>query len=159
MSDFTASTKIHATPAHVFAIVTDTQRMPEYMPTLEYAEMTGENKIRLKGNAAGHAYDREGWIKGDPSTHSMSWGAQGDSDYEGSLRIDGAEAGSEVTVNLSFRPSADSSSEFNNLAENRDPEIKRGLEETLAKIKALCEADSSPWPQEAGSEISRASMR
>jgi uncharacterized membrane protein len=100
---FEQSMTIHAPPDSVFAFVSDVKNMPKYLPTMRRAEEQGDDRVRVQGEAEGHRYDADGFLRADAANRRMEWGAD-EHHYKGQLAVEpaGADA-SQVTVRLMFK--------------------------------------------------------
>ncbi len=134
MSEYEHTVTISATPEAVFAYVADLRNMPDYLPTVRSAEALAEGRVRLQGQAGGHAYDVDGFLRSDPALNRMEWGADGDRAYAGRLEIHryGADLRALLTVHLSFGPHAEP-------AEHYDRAVHHGLEDALNRIQRAVE--------------------
>lgn len=108
--EFEQSMTIHAPPDAIFDFVADVRNMPKYLPTTRRAAPEQGDHVRVQGEAAGHPYDADGFLRVDRDRRRMEWGSD-EHDYEGRLEItpQGSQA-SQVTVHLTFRsqlPGAD----------------------------------------------------
>lgn len=102
-TEFEQSMTIHASPDAIFDFVTDVRNMPAYLPTARRAEPQQGDHVRVQGEAAGHPYDADGYIRTDPARYTMEWGAD-EHDYAGRLHITPEGSGaSNVTVRLVFK--------------------------------------------------------
>lgn len=102
MADFEQSMTISASADDVFEFVSDLDNLPEYLPTVRKTMPQGEGRIRIQGEAEGHAYDSDGHFNVDNSRKSMKWGSDGERDYHGELTVSGKGATSEVRVRIHF---------------------------------------------------------
>jgi hypothetical protein len=124
----------------VFAFATDFSRMPEYLPTVHKVIPTGNNKIRIQGEAAGHPYDVEGWFQTHMNERTMLWGSDGVNRYSGHLEV--MSQGNEclLTISMRFEASPGKEEDFAKVMETRKDAIQRELEDSVASIKRACEA-------------------
>ncbi len=104
MPGFSAQIAVKAAPAEVFAFVSKTANMPRYLPTVERATRTGEDRVRLKGAANGRRYQVEGHLHIDGDALLMSWGSLEPRRYHGELRIFETDEGSELACRIEFEP-------------------------------------------------------
>ncbi len=101
----------------VFAYVSDVQNLPAYLPPIDEAHhrapsegneqdaaAQGAEGVHLHGSMKGQAFENDGWYQVDQGAHSMTWGAQADGTYSGSLTVTGQDGTSQVEVTLSFGP-------------------------------------------------------
>jgi len=140
--EYEDSLVVEASPEAVFEFVSDIRNMPQYLPTTHHASSQGVERVRVQGEAAGRAYDSDGWLRLDRSEWRMEWGSDGENLYTGWMEVDeGTDPEScLVTVHLSFQPKPGLNER---LAEqgggDRDLAIQRGLEASLQSIKNICE--------------------
>lgn len=136
MPEYEQSAFVNADPQSIFDFVSDVRNMPKYLPTTHHAELQGENRVRVQGEAHGNPYDSDGFLHVDQGDLRMEWGSDGENRYRGWLEIDGDDGGSEVTVHLSFAPSPDQAAQIGqNTGGNPDPAIQEGLRAAVQSIK------------------------
>jgi hypothetical protein len=101
--EYEQSMTIHASPDAIFDFVADVHNMPKYLPTTNWAEPQRGERVLVQGEAAGHPYSADGYLRADRDRHTLEWGAD-EHDYAGRLEIrpQGQNA-STVTVHLSFK--------------------------------------------------------
>jgi len=127
MPDFEQSQQIGAAPDAVWRLVSDPNRLAEWVPTTTVSRPAGEDAVQLRGESHGHDYDTRGGFVTDDAARRLSWDSPRLSGYRGTLRVADSAGGSRVTVQVTI-PDA--------LA-LEDEEITRGLRETLDRIAAL----------------------
>ena len=101
-SDFQQSLSMEASPDAIYDFVADIRNFPKYMPTTKSAEPQGEGRVRVQGEAHGHAYDGDGYLRRNAENNRMEWGAD-EGYYNGWLEAVPEGDGSKVTVQISFR--------------------------------------------------------
>jgi hypothetical protein len=116
----------------IFDFVADVRNLPKYLPTTKHAEPQQGERVRVQGEAAGHHYDSDGFMRADRHAYRLEWGAD-ERYYSGYLQItpEGANAAN-VTVHLAFRghpPGADPSD-----APSR-ADINEGIMKSLQSIE------------------------
>ena len=131
MPDYEHSLTIEASPETVFDFVSDIKNLPKYLPTTHQAEAQPGGRVRVQGEAAGHAYDSDGYFRIDAPNHRLEWGSDGENHYRGWLEIDGAASECEVTVHLMFQSKR----------EGRDKTISEGLISALESIRSQVEGN------------------
>ena len=136
MSEYQATRTIQATPEHVFDFVSDVRNLPQYLPTTHDAKPQGQDRVRVQGQARGHDYNADGWLRRDENGRRLEWGSDGDMNYSGSLEVrpSGGEAAS-VTVKLHFDPPE----QMKRAMGDADAKIQEGLEAALQSIANHCE--------------------
>ena len=140
MSEYQHSRTIRASADRVFAFVSDLNNLPEYLPTVHKALPQSGERIRLQGEANGHAYDTDGFFRVDKAERRMEWGSDGERHYSGWLEVseDGRDA-SEVTVHLSFAPRPDEQQKLAQSTGSADTAIQEGLQKSLESLVNLIE--------------------
>jgi hypothetical protein len=101
--EYEQSMTIHASADDIFDLVADVRNMPMYLPTTKRAEPQPGDRVLVQGEAEGHPYSADGFLRADRDRHTLEWGAD-EHNYAGRLEIQpqGQDA-STVTVHLSFR--------------------------------------------------------
>jgi uncharacterized protein YndB with AHSA1/START domain len=127
MADFEQSGKIDAAPDAVWRIVSDPDRLADWVPTATASRPEGADAVHLEGESHGHDYDIRSGFVADAAARRLSWDSPRLSGYRGALLVADHPGGSRVTVQVSI-PGA--------LA-REDEEITRGLRETLDRIARL----------------------
>lgn len=132
MGEYEQTMTMRASPERVLAFVADIRNMPSYLPTTKSAEPQGEGRVRVQGEAQGHRYDSDGYLRRDAEAKRLEWGAD-EGYYSGWLQVreDGAGA-SAVTIHISLRgqpPGADASNAPS------DDQINEGLLKGLRSIQ------------------------
>lgn len=122
---------MNASPDAVTDFVSDIRNLPRYMPTTKDAQSQGEDRVRVQGEAQGHKYDSDGYLRRMEDQGRLEWGAD-EGYYSGWLQVRPDGDGSEVTVHISLRgnpPGAD--------PENApDPaQVQEGLRKGLESIR------------------------
>lgn len=124
--DFEESRDVAAAPEVVWSLVSDRQRVAEWVPTTVSSQPAGDG-VQLRGESHGHSYDARGGFAADDAGHCLSWDSPRHSGYGGVLTVTGHGAGSRVTVRVSI-PDAPAEA---------SAEMARGLGETLDRIDQL----------------------
>ena len=118
MPDFEQSREIDAAPDAVWRLVSDPDRLADWVPTTTASRPEGEDSVHLQGESHGHDYDiRSGFVT-DAAARRLSWD---------SPRLSGHPGGSRVTVQVTIP----------DVLARADEEINRGLRETLDRIARL----------------------
>lgn len=139
MPNYTAKAVIQAPADEVFAFVSDVNRMPDYLPTVEEAKPQGAGRVWMRGSVDGRQYESDGWLEADARAKAMRWGSDGENRYTGNLQVQDRGQECYVTVTLDFEPRADQEEEFERRMGSRDAAIQDGLERALDSIKRICE--------------------
>lgn len=127
MADFELSQEIAADPGAVWALVSDPDRLTDWVPTTSASRPVGHDAVQLQGESHGHDYDLRGGFAADDDARRLAWDSPRRTGYRGSLTVSGHDAGSRVTVQVTIPdiPAAE------------HEEITRGLRETLDRISRL----------------------
>lgn len=140
MPEYERSLFVNASPRALFDFVSDVGNMPLYLPTTHHAAAQGEGRVRVQGEAGGHPYDSDGYLRFEATEYRMEWGSDGENRYSGWLEIDGDDGGSEVTVHLSFTPRPEQSARFaEQSGGDEGATIQQGLEAALLSIRNIVE--------------------
>jgi uncharacterized membrane protein len=103
MGEYEQTLTVQAPSDRVLGFVADIRNMPSYLPTTKSAESQGQDRVRVQGEAQGHPYDSDGFLRRDPAAKRLEWGAD-EGYYSGWLQVQDAGAGaSTVTVHISLR--------------------------------------------------------
>jgi uncharacterized protein YndB with AHSA1/START domain len=129
MTDFELSREIDVAPAAVWALVSDPDRLADWVPTTTASRPAGHDAVQLRGESHGHDYDLRGGFIADDDAHRLVWDSPRQSGYRGSLTVAEGEAGSRVTVQVTIPDIPAAAQE----------EITRGLDETLDRIGRLAQ--------------------
>jgi uncharacterized membrane protein len=138
MAEYEHSLLVEAPADEVFAFVSDVGNLPLYLPTTHHAEAQGEGRVRVRGEAAGQAYDSDGFFRVDRTEHRMEWGSDGENAYRGWLEVEGSAVHgmvSQVTVHLSFTPRTEQAERMDRQDGSRHITIREGLEAALLSIQ------------------------
>lgn len=135
MSEFEHSITINASSEQVFDYITDIRNMPDYMPTVREAMPQGSERVRLRGEVAGHSYDSDGHLHVDHNAMRMEWGSDGENQYRGWLQVADTQGKTRATVHLSFVPRPDMARKMDEQAGDHDLAIQEGLEKALVSIR------------------------
>lgn len=102
MKEFEHSLTVGAPAESVFDFVADVRNMPRYLPTTRGAQPQGEDRVQVQGEAKGHAYAADGYLRQDRQNLRLDWGAD-ERHYSGWLRVEPQGDASQVTVHLTFQ--------------------------------------------------------
>jgi len=143
MGEYTGRIEIARPPGEVFAFLSDLRNMPHYLPTVSHVGRLGHHDdhadVAVEGEAGGHHYHNDGWMKAEPETHRMSWGSHTLADYHGMLAVTASGAGSIVDLNLTITTRPAVAERMRAEHGSVDRGMRLSLERTLASIKACCE--------------------
>ena len=129
MPDFEQSREIGAAPDAVWRLVSDPDRLAEWVPTTTASRPEGAGAVHLQGESHGHDYDTRSGFVADAAARRLTWDSPRLSGYRGALLVADHAGGSRVTVQVTI-PDA--------LA-REDEEIARGLRDTLDRIARLAQ--------------------
>lgn len=132
MPEYTSTRTVDADAERLFAFLSDVSNLPRYFSAMTEArpgdgesvittaviEPPGEQKRTVHGEA---------WFRIDDAQNQLAWGAEGPNDYRGELAVTSEGSGSKVELTLH--------------TESSRPGVDEGIEETLANIARLVEAD------------------
>ena len=127
MPDFEQSREIDAAPDAVWRLVSDPDRLADWVPTTTASHLAGQGAVQLEGESHGHDYNIRGGFVADDDARRLSWDSPRLSGYHGALSVAGHAAGSRVTVQVSIPE----------IPADEHEEITRGLGETLDRISRL----------------------
>lgn len=142
MGEFRGKISISQPAAAVFGFLADPGNMPRYLPTVSKAEAQGPGRILMEGEANGHAYKDEGWLKFEADALRMRWGSSRMPDYEGMLEVLPVAQGSEVSLFLSITPKPAVARRMQQESGAVDHAMRLSMDRTLAAIKACCEGQA-----------------
>jgi hypothetical protein len=143
MGEYTGRIEIARPPTEVFAFVADLRNMPRYLPTVTRVGPQGHHDqhddVAVEGEADGHQYRNDGWVKAEPEARRMRWGSHTLQDYGGSLTVTEATGGSAVELKLSLTPKPEVAERMQQEHGSVDHGMRLSVERTLGSIKACCE--------------------
>ena len=146
MGEFTGRIRIDRPASEVFAFLSDPTAMPRYLQTVRRVEQQGPGRIAMEGEAHGHQYRDEGWIKVEPEARRMHWGSDRLKDYGGEMMVTETEGGAEVSIRLSIVPEPQVAERMEQESGAVDHAMRKAMERTLGAIKAACEGSGDPAP-------------
>jgi len=132
MPDFSRSTTIDAAPDELFEFLSKVENLPKYFSRVTEAHHTRGDEVHVAADAeaAGGQGDVNGevhgeaWFTIDADRRALAWGAEGEHDYRGELRVEPEGDGAKVSVTLH--------------TQHDDAEsINSGIDETLQNIEQL----------------------
>jgi uncharacterized protein YndB with AHSA1/START domain len=129
MADFEQSREFDVAPGAVWALVSDPDRLADWVPTTTASHPAGHDAVQLQGESHGHDYDLRGGFVADDDARRLVWDSPRESGYRGSLTVAEHDVGSQVTVQVSIPDIPTAAYE----------EITRGLGETLDRIGRLAQ--------------------
>ncbi len=141
MPTYEKSITIAAEPGRIFDFAKDPENMPKYLSTVKESHAQGETdpqgrgRVAMEGEADGHPYRADGWIRYKDGANEMTWGSDGEHRYKGTLRVEGGGGESRVTVVLDFEPNEGENERLAEQTGSRDAAIHEGLETSLRSLK------------------------
>lgn len=151
MSEYKHSISVQASPDQVFAFVSQVENLPKYLPTVHNAAPQQGERVRVEGEANGHAYTDDGFYRVNQAQRRMEWGSDGENNYSGWLEVSSNGNGSNITVNLSFEPRGQLDQQLEQQAGNRDQAIREGIAASLQSIQNIVEGEGGKVPSRADS--------
>jgi uncharacterized protein YndB with AHSA1/START domain len=139
VAEHEATRTIPAPPEEVFAVASDVERLPGWLPTAREASEPSPGVVRVEGEAGDSSYADEGLWRVTPDQRRVEWsqpsrGGQ-PSTYSGWLQVhDYGEGQSDVTVHLSFLDSDGAPAQPESRSEQGADE---GLEQALEALERL----------------------
>jgi uncharacterized protein YndB with AHSA1/START domain len=99
MAEFEAERGMAVDAARVFAVVSDLDRLPDWLPSAVYVRPTADGEVHADVPERG--VDAEGTVRVQPDQLRVEWGHA--PDYAGWLQVEHADPGrSSVVLHLSF---------------------------------------------------------
>lgn len=127
---FEDSITVRAYPDKVVDFIGDIRNLPKYVPTTQQAMPQGPGRVRVAGEAHGHPYDSDGYLRCDRAARRLEWGAD-EGHYSGMLLVEPAsDDESIVTCRLMFRQRPGSGPTMPS-----DDDIREGLRRSLESIR------------------------
>ncbi len=121
------SRQLDATAEAVWRLVSDPDRLAEWVPTIVASRPAGQGTVHLQGESHGHDYDISGRLTLDQAARRLSWDSPRNAGYQGELTVTGHDGGSTVTVRVSVP----------DLPPSVGEELERGAAEALDRIGRL----------------------
>ncbi|MDP9407697.1 MAG: SRPBCC family protein [Actinomycetota bacterium] len=107
MAEHEVTRTIPAPPEAVFAVASDVERLPDWLPTARESSEPSPGIVRVEGETGDASYADEGLWRVTPDQRRVEWSQQSrggqPATYSGWLQVhDYGEGQSDVTVHLSF---------------------------------------------------------
>ena len=135
MGEYEQTMTMQASPEQVLDFVADIGNMPSYLPTTKSAQPQGEDRVRVQGEAMGHKYDSDGYLRRDDAAKRLEWGAD-EGYYSGWLQARGDGGGSAVTIHISLRAKPPGADGFGGPSDDQINEgILKGLKSTQNHVE------------------------
>jgi uncharacterized protein YndB with AHSA1/START domain len=130
MADFELSREINVAPGAVWALVSDPDRLADWVPTTTASRPAGQDAVQLQGESHGHGYDLRSGFVAEDDARRLVWDSPRESGYRGSLTVAHHDTGSRVTVQVTIP----------DIPAAAHDEITRGLREALDRIGRLAQS-------------------
>lgn len=129
MADFSGTTTVDAPEGALFDFLSDIGNLPRYFAQMTSAEPGEGEEVHTTATLPdGTKVEGDAWFRVDEANRHIAWGAEGSSEYHGTLDVRAKDVGSEVEVTL-----------HTTRVEPDDAQVTEGVERTLATIKLLVE--------------------
>jgi uncharacterized membrane protein len=129
MGDFQAATSVNAAEGALFEYLSKVGNLPDYFAQMTSARPGDGEEVHTTARLPdGKQVEGDAWFRSDSDGRRIEWGSEGGNDYHGSLEVTAVGEVSEVVVRMHTTRVADG-----------NPDVQRGLEDTLATIKRLVE--------------------
>lgn len=102
LGEYEDSLTVQASADAVVDFVADVRNLPKYLPTTKDAQSQGPDRVRVQGEAQGHQYDSDGYLRRAKEQGRLEWGAD-EGYYSGWLQVRPEGDGANVTVHISLR--------------------------------------------------------
>lgn len=129
MAEFTKTIDIDCPAQKIFEFVGEVSNLPRYLPTTKHAEPQGADRVRVQGEAKGHKYDGDGYLRRDAQNMRLEWGAD-EGYYSGWMQVNGQGDRSQVTVCLNFKSKPGGADHAPS-----DADIEEGMQRSLESIR------------------------
>ena len=129
MADHERSHSVETDAARVYELLSDVTNLPRYFPRITSARpVDGGEKVETTAVIAPPGQEErrvegEAWFRTDDAAKRIEWGAEGESDYRGTLTVEEAGSGSTVVLTLH--------------TPREHPGLEDAIDETLTKIDSL----------------------
>ena len=139
MAEYERSRVVQASPDDVFAFVSDVRNLATFLPTVEAAQPQAEDRVRVRGEVEGYAFEDDGWFRVDTGRRRLEWGSD-EHDYSGWLTVAGADGGAQVVAHLSMPPFVtESGRPITGEPTGGPDQVERSLEAALDSLRNLME--------------------
>lgn len=142
MNDYEQTLSIHASPEAIFEFVADVANLPRYLPTTHSAAPQGPGRVVVDGEAKGHAYHADGFMRADRDALRLEWGSD-EGHYSGWMQLVDDSGHTSVTVHLTMREKPGSGAQ-----RPSDADIDEGITAGLESIRNHVEAQRPSQKQE-----------
>ncbi len=120
---------VDASEKVLFDYLSTVSNLPRYFSRMTSVEPGDGEEVRTTARMPdGHEVRADAWFRVDHAARRVEWGSEGPSEYRGRLEVT-AESGS-VRVQVHVHTTR---------VEDGDPDVQRGVDDTVATIKTLVE--------------------
>ncbi|GAB4457009.1 MAG: SRPBCC family protein [Armatimonadaceae bacterium] len=122
---------IDAPAKSVFNFIADIRNLPKYLPTTEEAKKQGPERVHVQGEAHGHEYDADGYLRANQDEMRLEWGAD-EGYYSGYMQLkpQNGNGQTDVTVHLTFKEKPSQGGDAPS-----DADIEEGMRKALESIQ------------------------
>lgn len=132
MADFTGTTTVEASETALFDFLSDVGNLPRYFARMTSASPGQGEEVHTTATLPdGTQVEGDAWFRVDDAAKHLEWGAEGESSYHGYLDVAGQDEHSSI-VEVHVHTTR---------VEAGDPQVQQGVDQTLASIKHLVEAE------------------
>lgn len=131
MVDVDGSRVYENTAASVWSVVSDPDRLADWVPTMRRASPSGDSEVHLAGESHGHSYELTSPLRVEEEGHRLQWSGQRHEGYVGWLEVIDLGAQAEVRIHVTVPDERVGGS-----AEAVD-ELRRGMDEAFDKLAGV----------------------
>lgn len=129
MNTYEDQIAIRADADRIVDFIGDVRNLPKYLPTTRQAQPQGPGRVRVLGEAHGHSYDDDGYLRCDRQARRLEWGSD-EGHYRGSMQVEKVgEDEARVSVRIELDPSRRS------VIGPSDGDIRDGMRKSLESIR------------------------
>jgi uncharacterized protein YndB with AHSA1/START domain len=147
MNEFEQSITVSRAPEKVFAVISNIEKMPEYLPVFRRIErQSGEDRVRAEGEIMGYRFTQTGFFRADDERRRVEFGADDPALSTGWIQVtQGPDlSAADVTVHLSLQIRPEQEEMVRARFRNLDEMIGDGLRRALQALKNYCEGHGDP---------------
>ena len=135
MSDLTGSIQIAAPPQSVFDFVSDIGNLPKYLPTVKAASDAGTDMVNVTSVVDNEQHMGHGFFRTPGVDQPLTWGSDDQKDYEGSMLIEAAGGGSNLSMTLHINPPPQDTENIEERTGDFTSQMQEGVNRCLQSIK------------------------
>jgi len=142
MSSYQGSASVQADAKSIFAFVSDPENFSHYVPGVLRADHGYGDVIHIEGVCPHTQFRGVGGFHVEEENLRMRWDSRANLNYRGWLQVMDRGDYSDVMIHLEFDPGPDQASnqEFEHVLKHHPESIQGTLQETLLRIKNICES-------------------